>query len=154
MTTTKLKLTDILRRIDIGDTAWWESLEPDERKQISFWLLNRYISSVKGNLEDTAMAVLATNEYYNKNWNVLGAKHPQLQWQLLCSINEDQKVKFHKYINLKRKTDSNSKVVKLLMKIYPNKKVDEVQLIARISSKKEIREFAKSHGLEDKDIDI
>ena len=152
--TDKLTLKEILPQIDKGNASWWDTLTVEQQKQISFWLLNRYISSVKGSVEDAAMAVLVTNEYYNKNWNVLGTRHPKLQWQLLCAVNEDGKSKFHKYINLKRTTDGNSKAAKLLLKLYPNKKTDEVELLARISTKEEIRELARSYGIENKDIDI
>jgi len=151
---TKLTLKEILPQIDRGNAEWWDTLTDEERKQISFWLLNRYVSSSNGTLTDVAMAVLMTNEYYNKNWNVLGTRHPKLQWQLLCMINENRKSRFHKYINLKRTADSNSKSVKLLLKLFPNKKLDEVALLARISTKEDIRKIARSHGLEEKDIDI
>jgi hypothetical protein len=151
---TKLTLKEILPQIDRGNADWWDTLTDEQKKQVSFWLLNRYVSSSNGTYTDTAMAVLTTNEYYNKNWNDLGTKHPKLQWQILCMINDSGKSRFHKYINLKRTADSNSKSVKLLMKLYPNKKLDEVALLARISTKEEIRNIAKSHGLEEKDIDI
>jgi len=42
-----------------------------------------------------------------------------------------------------------NKVVKFLMQMYPNKKQDEVELLAQISTKKEIKEWAKEHGIED-----
>lgn len=150
----KLTLKEILPQIDRGNADWWDELDADQKKQISFWLLNRYISSVKGPLTATAMAVLATNEYYNKNWNILATRHPKLQWQILCMINESRKPQFHKYINLKRTADSNSKTVKFLMKLFPDKKLDEVQLLARISTKEEIREYAKANGFEEKNIEI
>ena len=35
------------------------------------------------------------------------------------------------------------------MQMYPNKKQDEVELLAQISTKKEIKEWAKEHGIED-----
>jgi hypothetical protein len=151
---TKLTLKEILPQIDRGNVDWWDTLTDEQKKQVSFWLLNRYVSSASGTYEDIAMAVLTTNEYYNKNWNTLGTKHPKLQWQILCMINESRKNQFHKYINLKRTADSSSKSVKLLLKLFPNKKADEVALLARISTKEEIRNIAKSHGLEEKDIDI
>jgi hypothetical protein len=150
----KLDLKEIFLQIDKGNVDWWDSLSPEQQKEISFWMLNRYISSSNGSYSDVCMAVMYTNEYYNKNWNVLGTKHPKLQWQLLCMINEDRKVRFHKYIKLRRTSDSNSKSVKLLLKLFPTKKLDEVTLLARISTKEEIRKFAKSHGIEDKDIDL
>lgn len=151
---TKLTLKEILPQIDRGNADWWDTLSEEQKKQIDFWMLNRYVSSSRGSIEDIAMAVLMTNEYYNINWNVIRKHHPKLQWQILCMINESRKPKFHKYINLKRTADSNSKTVKLLLKLYPNKKADEVALLARISTKEEIRNIAKSHGIDDKDIDI
>jgi hypothetical protein len=151
---TKLTLKEILPQIDSGNADWWDTLTDEQKKQISFWLLNRYVSSSSGSVEDVAMAVLMTNEFYNINWNAIGTRHPKLQWQILCMINESRKSKFHKYINLKRTADSSSKAVKLLLKLYPNKKADEVALLARISTKEEIRSIAKSHGIDDKDIDI
>ena len=68
------------------------------------WNLNRYISSVKGNFEKTALAVFKVNEYYNKNWNVLGGtNHIKLQWQLLCVAGNTGKKQFHPWIGLKKK---------------------------------------------------
>jgi len=115
--------------------------------------LNRYISSVKGNYEKTALAVFKVNEYYNKNWNVLGGtNHVKLQWQLLCVAGKTGKKQFHPWIGLKKKKDDSSKSVKLLAQIYPEMKMDEVETLARISTKKEIKELAKEHGYEKVDI--
>ena len=66
----------------MGAISVWDELSPEEKKQVSFWLLNRWVSSVQGSREKQELAVFKTNEYYNKNWNVLGTKHPKLQLQL------------------------------------------------------------------------
>jgi hypothetical protein len=149
----KLTLKEILSHMDQGHADWWKALDAEQRKQIGFWLLNRYASSIKGNTSDTAMAVLTTNEYYNKNWNVLSTRHAELQWQILCMINEDRKIKFHKYINLKRSSDSNSKKTKLFLKLYPNMKADEAETLAKISTKEQLQQLVQSHGLEYKDFE-
>ena len=47
----KLPLKDILAAIDMGAKDVWNEITEEERKQISFWLLNRYVSSVQGNKE-------------------------------------------------------------------------------------------------------
>ena len=148
----KLPLKDILAAIDFNAKGAWKELSDDERKQVSFWLLNRYVSSVKGSYEKQALAVFKTNEYYNKNFNDLQKNHKQLLWQLLCASGGTGKIEFHQWLGLKQKKDSNSKSVKLLAQIYPNMKQDEVELLARISTKKEIKELAKEHGFEKVDI--
>ena len=146
--TDKLPLKDILAAIDMGAMSVWDELTDDEKKQINFWLLNRYVSSVNGNADKQALAVFKTNEYYNKNWNELGTKHPKLQWQLLCQSGNTGNIEFHKWIGFKQKGKSNGKAVKLLEKLFPNMKQDEVELLARISTTKELKQLAEEHGIE------
>jgi len=150
----KLPLKDILAAIDMGAKSVWDEFTDEERKQISFWLLNRYASSIKGNRDKQELAVFKTNEYYNKNWNVLGTRHPKLQWQLLCQAGNTGKLEFHEWIGLKQKKSVNSKISKWLHERFPNMKKDEVELLASISTKQEIKEYAESLGMDKKDVDI
>ena len=145
--TQKLPIKDILAAIDMNGKSVWDELSDEEKKQISFWLLNRYVSSVKGNRESQELAVFKTNEYYNKNYMEV-SKHPKLQWQLLCMSGNTGKIEYHEWIGHKKKTESNSKSVKLLQELYPNMKQDEVELLARISTKKELKQLAEEHGIE------
>jgi len=145
----------LIPSIDMGYKDLYDAAGEDGKKDIKLdlWNLNRYISSVKGNYEKTALAVFKVNEYYNKNWNVLGGtNHVKLQWQLLCVAGKTGKTQFHPWIGLKKKKDDSSKAVKLLAQIYPEMKMDEVETLARISTKKEIKELAKEHGYEKVDI--
>jgi len=148
----KLPIKDILAAIDMNAKEVWKELEPDERKQVSFWLLNRYASSVSGIREKQELAVLKTNEYYNKYFNDIGVGkdngHPQLMWQLLCASAGTEQIEFHKWIGFKKKGGNNDKAVKLLERIYPNMKTDEVELLAGLSTKKELKQLAEEHGIE------
>lgn len=151
MSKDKLPLKDVLGAIDFGAREVWDELDDDQRKDVSFWLLNRYVSAVKGDRETRELAVFKTNEYYNKNWNTLGTRHPKLQWQLLCMAGNTGKAEYHEWIGFKKKT-SNAKVVSFLREIYPHLKDDEVELLAGISTKKELKELAEEYGYEKKDI--
>jgi uncharacterized Fe-S radical SAM superfamily protein PflX len=146
---------ELIPAIDMGIKELYDAAGDDGKKDIKLdlWNLNRYISSVKGNYEKTALAVFKVNEYYNKNWNVLGGtNHVKLQWQLLCVAGKTGKTQFHPWIGLKKKKDDSSKAVNLLSQIYPDMKMDEVETLARISTKKEIKELAREHGYEKVDI--
>ena len=146
---------ELIPAIDMGIKELYDAAGEDGKKDIKLdlWNLNRYISSVKGNYEKTALAVFKVNEYYNKNWNVLGGtNHVKLQWQLLCVAGKTGKTQFHPWIGLKKKKDDSSKAVNLLSQIYPDMKMDEVETLARISTKKEIKELAREHGYEKVDI--
>jgi len=145
----KLPIKDILAAVDMGALTVWDELSDEEKKQVSFYLLNGYVSSVKGDREQQELAVFKTNEYYNKGFFVL-QKHKKLLWQLLCLSGNTGKIAYHEWIGHKKKgTGDNSKATKFLMQMYPNKKQDEVELLAHLSSKKEIKAWAKDHGIED-----
>ncbi len=145
----KLPIKDILAAIDMGAINVWDELSDEEKKQVSFYLLNRYVSSVKGDREKQELAVFKTNEYYNKHFFTL-QKHKKLLWQLLCISGNTKSIAYHEWIGYKKKgSNDKNKVVKFLMQMYPNKKQDEVELLAQISTKKEIKERAKEHGIED-----
>ena len=146
---------ELIPSIDMGFKELYDAASEDGKKDIKLdlWNLNRYISSVKGSREEQELAVFKINEYYNRNWNVLGGTdHVKLQWQLLCVAGKTGKKKFHPWIGLKKKKDDSSKAVKILANIYPNMKMDEVETLARISTKNEIRNLAKEYGYEKIDI--
>ena len=119
-------------------------LSDEERKQVSFYLLNRYVSSVKGQRDKAELAVFKTNEYYNKGFFLL-QKHKKLLWQLLCMSGNTGKIQYHEWIGYKHKKTSN-KDQKELEKIYPNMKEDELQLMLSLMSKKEFKELLEQHG--------
>ena len=73
----KLPLKDVLAAIDMNAKNVWEDLSDDERKQVSFYLLNRYASAIKGSQQDKELQILKTNQYYNKHFFTL-TKHKKL----------------------------------------------------------------------------
>lgn len=142
---------DLLPAIDNNIKSMYDAGTDVGRKDIKgkLWNLNRYVSSVKGNYDLQAFSVLKVNEYYNKNWNVLGGtNHNKLQWQLLCVAGNKGSAKFHPWIGLKKKKDSSSKAVKFLYELYPNMKLDEAELLAKISTKKELKQLARDHNID------
>ena len=149
----KLPLKDVLAAIDLNAKNVWDELTDEERKQVSFYLLNRYVSSVKGTREKAELAVFKTNEYYNKGFFVL-QKHKKLLWQLLCLSGNTKNIQYHEWIGHKRKGGSNSKSVKFIEKMFPNMKKDEVELLARISTKKELYALGEAYGMDKKSVDI
>ena len=139
---------EVLACIDNNAKSVWKELTDEQKKCVNFWLLNRYASSVVGTREAQELAVVMTNQIYNRNWNELGTRHPQLQWHLLCSThNASASIRKHQWIGFKKKKGNNN-AIKLLEKLYPNMKQDEVELLARLSTKKELKELAKEHDID------
>ena len=152
MAAEKLAIKEILSWIDNGQSDIWNHLEDDHKKQISFWLLNRYVASVQGSHEKQELAIFKTNEYYNKHFNIIGVGkdngHQKLMWQLLCMSGNTGKNEFHPWIGFKKKTGDNNKGVKLIEQLHPNMKQNEVEILASLYTKKELKQLAEEHNID------
>ncbi|NBP58588.1 hypothetical protein EBU71_19035 [bacterium] len=148
-----IELRDILAAIDLDAKDIWDQFTDEQKKCVNFYTLNRFMSSVKGNREDQESFVLAVNEYYNKHFFSLfrsDKSHHKLLWMLLCMCSDKKgKVYFHEYIRLER---LENKKVKFLKEIYPNRKIDDIELMAKINTGKELIQLAKDHGFSDQEI--
>jgi hypothetical protein len=148
MAQAKLPIKDILGAIDMGAKNVWNEFTDEEKKSVSFWLLNRYVSSVKGSTDDQSLAVFKTNEYYNKNYMVV-SKHTKLMWQLLCMSGNTQKIQYHNWQGFKKKpTNSTAGAIKLFQELYPNMKQYEVEMLAGMHTKKELKQIAEDHNIQ------
>lgn len=149
----KIELKEKLAAVDLGAKDLWDDLTSEQKKSLKqeLFILNRYISNVKGqNREMQEHFVLAVNEYFNKYWFDL-QQHPKLLWQLLCMCShESKKVFFHEWIGFKKKKDN--KKIKFLETIYPERKSDEIELMAELSTTQELKELARDFGYSEQEI--
>jgi|TARA_E500000331_G_scaffold325435_1_gene342614 hypothetical protein len=140
----KLPLNQVLNALDRKDMSFYDSLSDEHKKQVAPFLLNRYMSIVKGSSDLHAYYLMATNQRVNKSYFDL-AKHPKLVWQLLCTVSPGMGNQFHQWVGFKKKTSDN-KSRKVLEKLYPNAKNDELDLLAKTMTKKELKLLAEAHG--------
>jgi len=66
----------------------------------------------------------------------------------MCSYN-GEKVFWHEWIGYKRKPGTNTKKIKFLEELYPTKKLDEIELLSQISTDKEVKDLARSFGMDE-----
>lgn len=147
-----LNIKEITGAIDLGSRNLWDSLDDDQKKSITFYTLNRYISSIStNNRDDAETIVVKANELFNKNFFNI-SKHPKLLWHLACMCNlGEQNIYYHEWIGFKKK-EGNDKIFKFLESKFPNMKLDEIEMMAKLVDKKGIKEFAKDLGLDDSEI--
>lgn len=148
----KLALKEVLGAIDLGGRTLWDELSEEERKGVSFYILNRMCSFVNGNREKQELAVFKTNEYFNKHFYDIGTSkirdHRKLLWHLLCMCGDTDKAEYHPWVKLNVKLQSNDRT-KLIQELRPDLGTDEVNLLAAISTNQELIELAKEHGIEE-----
>lgn len=154
---------EVIPAIDQDGKDIWDLLSDVQRKEIqsSFWILNRYISSVaapkerwqKGKiptLDETEHFIESVNHFYNRNWFAI-QKHPKLLWQLICMCaHPDKNVFNHEYISLKKEKD---KKTELLMELFPNMKRADIDTLRAIVTDKEIKQYCQDLGWNQKEID-
>lgn len=146
----EFKLKDVLAAVDLDGKEVWDELTDDQKKSVVFFTLNRYISNVQGSRELKEHYLLVGNERFNKNLFSIMSKHPKLAWQSACSCShESRKIQYHDWIGLKREKD---KKVEFLAELFPNKKRNDLETLAAITTDKEIKQYCESLGWDKKQI--
>ena len=144
----KIELKEKILAVDQNVRELWDAMDPEQQKSLKneFFILNRYISNAKGeSTEIQEHFVLSVNEYFNKHWSSL-SKHPKLLWMLLCMCSYDGKKKFyHEWIGKKREAGGTKKE-KLLAELRPELRDQELEMLAKMSTDKEVKDLARQHG--------
>ena len=141
----KLNITNEMRCLDSKDRTFYDSLTEEERKKFSTYLMIRWGSSVQGPSELQEYYLVATNERLNKYFFEL-SRHPKLQWLLATTVSPDMGSYRHQWIAPKKKEKGDNEIKKALMELYPNWKADDINSLAKMISKKELREMMKDRG--------
>jgi hypothetical protein len=151
----KVELKEKIQAVDMNIRELWDELDEVNQKALKgeLFILNRYISNVKGQSSETQQHfVISVNEYYNKNWFQL-QQHPKLLWMLLCMCSFDGKKTFyHEWIGNKKREGNDNKKVQFLAELNPTMKMAEVEMIAKLTPAKELTRLAKDYGFADNDI--
>ena len=148
----KVELKEKLAAVDQNVRELWDAMDADQQKALKseFYILNRYVSNVQGQKREVQEHfVLTVNEFFNKNWNSI-QKHPKLLWQLLCMCSYNgNTIFFHQWLGHKKKTGNGGKKVKFLEEIYPTRKMDELELLAEMSTDKDLKELGRKYGMDE-----
>lgn len=152
-----LEIKHEMQAFDRKDREYYDNFTDEDRKKFSTFLMLKYGANVDNkslSTEDNAMLqayyLQATNERVNKYFFDL-SKHPKLQWLACTTVSPAMGNQFHYWLNAKKKEGDN-KSQKFLAKIYPNMKLDEIELMAKINDKRDLTDMARKLGWDDKRI--
>ena len=143
----KLTIANEMKMFDRKVRSFYDDLTAEERKKFSNYLMIRWGSAVEGSRELQEFYVIATNERLNKHFfNV--SKHPKLQWLMATGVSPDLGAQRHPWIAPKKKQAGLSAKRKALMAMYPHYKDDEIDVMAAITTQKEIDTYNRAAGNE------
>jgi hypothetical protein len=143
----KLSIANEMAEFDRKNRKFYDELTDEERKKFSNYLMIRWGSSVQGSRELQEFYVIATNERLNKRFFDIN-RHPRLQWLTATTVSPGLGTQRHTWIAPKKKEVGASSVRKQLAELYPNLKDDELDLLAKITDKKELDAYIKDLGRE------
>jgi hypothetical protein len=141
----KLNIANEMRQFDRKNREFYDELTAEERKKFSNYLMIRWGSSVEGSRDLQEFYVISCNERFNKHFFDLG-KHPKLQWLLATTVSPDMGTPRHPWIAPKKKEPGASSFKKQLSELFPHMKTDEIDLLASITTKKELDAYIRQHG--------
>lgn len=139
-----------MREFDLKSRSFYDDLTDEEKKKFSNYLMIRWGSAVRGSADLQEFYVISTNERLNKHFFSL-SRHPKLQWLMATSVSPDLGTQEHQWIAPKKKDTAanSSEVKKTLMEMYPAMKISDIEVLAKMVTKAELREYARDHGDQD-----
>lgn len=143
----KLSIQNEMAQFDRKNREFYDSLTDEERKKFSNYLMVRWGSSVAGSADLQHFYLIATNERLNKHFFAIN-RHPKLQWLCATTVSPDMGTMRHNWIAPKKKEAGASGIKKQLAELYPNMKNDELELMAKLNTKKDIDTYLKQAGEE------
>jgi hypothetical protein len=143
----KLNIANEMRQLDRKNRSFYRELTDEERKKFSNYLMIRWASCVEGSKDLQEFYLISTNQRLNKHFFNIG-RHPGLQWLCATTVSPDMGTPRHNWIAPKKKEAGASSMKKQLAEIYPHLKDDELDVMAKITTKKEIDAYFKASGNE------
>lgn len=141
----KLNIANEMAVFDCKERDFYDNLTDEERKKFSNYLMIRWGSSVQGSRDLQEFYVISCNERLNKHFFAVN-KHPKLQWLMATTVSPGMGTFRHQWIAPKKKEAGSNAVQKQLADLFPNRKQDEIELLASITDKKELASYLKSLG--------
>ena len=141
----KLSIQNEMTQFDRKNRDFYNELSDEERKKFSNYLMIRWGSAVQGSRDLQEFYLIATNERFNKNFFAIN-RHPKLQWLTATTVSPDMGTHRHQWIAPKKKEAGASGIRKQLAELYPHLKDDEIELMAKINTKKDIDAYMKELG--------
>ena len=143
----KLSIQNEMMCFDRKDRDFYSSLTDEERKKFSNFLMIRWGSSIQGSAELQHYYLQSSNHYVNKHFFAIN-RHPKLQWLCASAVSPGLGTQRHQWIAPKKKEAGASGIRKQIAELFPHLKDDEVELMSKINTKKDIDAYLKQLGQE------
>jgi hypothetical protein len=145
----KLSIQNEMACVDKKNRKFYDDLTVEERKKFSNFLMIRWTSGVQGPSELQEYYVQSCNHYLNQHFFDIN-RHPKLQWLCATAVSPGLGIQRHQWIAPKKKEPGITGIRKQLIELFPLLKDDEIELMLKLNSKKDIDAYVKQLGQDTK----
>ena len=136
-----------MAEFDRKNRRFYDELTDEEKKKFSNYLMIRWGSAVQGSQDLQEFYLVACNERLNKHFFAIN-RHPRLQWLCATTVSPGLGSHRHLWVAPKKKEAGATGLRKQLAELYPNLKSDELDVMAKITTKKELNDYLQELGRE------
>lgn len=139
-TSPRLHIANEMRCMDLKDRGFYDSLDDEEKKKFSPFLMIRWGSSVEERSDMEQFYVMAVNEHLNKHFFAIN-RHPKLQWLCATAVSPACGPQKHVWIPPGGKKHSRNEHVKKLAQLFPHYKQQDLELLIQLNTDDDIRQY-------------
>ncbi len=143
----KLSIQNEMLQFDGKNRHFYSEKNDEEKKKFSNYLMIRWGSAVQGSRDLQEFYLISCNERLNKHFFAIN-RHPKLQWLCATTVSPGMGGHRHQWIAPKKKEAKESGTKKQLCELFPNLKLDDIQVLASICTQKDINDYVKDLGRE------
>lgn len=132
------------------DFDFYSRCSDEERKEISLFMLLRWLSLSTNAPEVTPLIINSANTYF---W--LLSDHPELQWKQLCCLASElsRRTPRHEWFGMKKKKTATPLLDNYLMQRYPLASDAELGIVKeKFAGEDDVRDLAEQFGATDAEI--
>lgn len=141
----KLSIKNEMRQFDSKHRDFYDELTEEEHRKFSNYLMIRWGSTVTGSRDLQEFYVISTNERLNKHFFTVN-QHPKLQWLMATSVSPNLGSCQHRWIAPKKRDSADGDIRRAIANLYPAMKSGDVELLARLTTKKELQAHLRDLG--------
>jgi|TARA_B100000073_G_scaffold81853_2_gene62324 hypothetical protein len=148
-----MSIQNEMRVLDTRDTSWFPSLNDEELKKLSIFVLQRWMSALQSSdvgLQEHYLEYV--NEFSNRHYNTI-RHYPELQIRLLQIVGHTAGKMRRQHAWIKpHSAGKSSKLGKWIAEHYPHYNDDEIELLVKTNDKEDWKALFEEHGMEPKEI--
>lgn len=134
-----------MAQLDRKNRQFYDDLIDDERKKFSNYLMIRWSSAVVGSRELQEYYVQSCNHYLNRDFFAIN-RHPKLQWLCATAVSPGLGSQRHSWIAPRKKEKTSSQVKNALLELFPQRKIQDIDILAQLNTETDIRTLLGEHG--------